>query len=86
MGGEEFAIIMEQTDSMGAVTAADRIRETVAKREFRFPEGIFRCSLSIGVASYPDHAPDQMSLVASADQALYRAKDSGRNQVVVHGQ
>ena len=81
-GGEEFAIIMEETDSRGAQLAAERVRETIAGREFGTPEGAIWCTLSIGLASYPENAADKDDLVALADQALYAAKHAGRNRVV----
>lgn len=85
-GGEEFAIIMEETGPEGAALAAERIREKVANHAFESIEGALRCSVSIGVASCPEHTRDKTSILALADQALYRAKNIGRNRVVVYGE
>ncbi|ABK44404.1 diguanylate cyclase with PAS/PAC sensor [Magnetococcus marinus MC-1] len=78
-GGEEFFVILPNTDADGAIKVADRLRERVAEKEV---DGL-RVTISIGVASYPDLSitrPDAM--VRAADSALYVAKEQGRNKVV----
>ncbi len=82
-GGEEFAIVLPETDATGAFVAADKIREAVATHLFADAEGRRCCTLtvSIGVATLPTYASDQESLLRVADDALYRAKNAGKNQV-----
>jgi diguanylate cyclase (GGDEF)-like protein len=82
-GGEEFAIICEQTDAPGALLLADRIREEMAARVFQAEIGQFQVTCSLGIATFPTHAKDKQALVESADQALYAAKEKGRNRAEV---
>ena len=82
-GGEEFAIVLPETSNEGAVAFAERVRERVAEHVFaneRLPS--LRITVSVGVASVP--AADVESVedfFARSDEALYRAKAAGRNQV-----
>jgi diguanylate cyclase (GGDEF)-like protein len=78
-GGEEFAMILHETTEPGARTLADRIRAKVAAATF--PGGL-KLTISIGVAATEDPALFT-NLIERADQALYAAKQSGRNQVRV---
>jgi diguanylate cyclase (GGDEF)-like protein len=83
LGGEEFAVLCEATDAAGAQLVAERIRRELAARTFPSDQGAFRVTCSLGIAAYPLHAGDRQRLFASADQALYAAKEAGRNRVVV---
>ncbi len=85
-GGEEFAIIMEDTDIPGASRIAERIRANVSKLTFQSTTGPFRCTLSMGIANYPDHQREREKIIGAADEALYVAKNNGRNQVIIYGQ
>jgi diguanylate cyclase (GGDEF)-like protein len=76
-GGEEFLAVLPEARLDAAVEVAERIRATLAARIF---EGR-RVTLSVGVAEYPTHGEDSERLVAAADDALYRAKNEGRNRV-----
>ena len=79
-GGEEFVVILSETDREAARTTAEHLRVAVAEAtRNRDPYGALTCSL--GVAVYPDDAADRDTLVALADQAMYTAKQRGRNQV-----
>lgn len=83
-GGEEFAIVMVGTDTDDAATRAQRIRQALADHPFEHhgaPLGAV--TVSIGVASFPTHANAARRLVRAADQALFEAKRSGRDRVVV---
>ena len=84
-GGEEFAIILPETDKHSAGVLARRLCEVVANTPFPgHPGGSpVRCTISIGVASYPEDGFAISDLVAAADAALYRAKRFGKNRVVV---
>jgi two-component system cell cycle response regulator len=79
-GGEEFVTLCEQTDEMGAMLLAERIREELSKTTFRTPQGILSVTCSIGVAIFPDGGADWESLFKAADEALYVSKRSGRNR------
>ena len=87
-GGEEFAIILPETTQADAKIVAERIRRDVA--HFDFPsimpgQPSVKCSISIGVAGFPLNADNKDQLIQKADSALYKAKGSGRNKVVLCG-
>lgn len=78
-GGDEFAILLVETSKAGALLYADRIRETVATFPFAHGKPV---TASFGVASLPgDEAETGEELFRAADEALYRAKRAGKNQV-----
>lgn len=82
-GGEEFIIILPETDEDSAMAMADRLRRTIDDHCFACPTGEdLRITVSIGCASRPHHAMAPEDLVKTADMALYRAKETGRNRVV----
>ena len=82
-GGEEFALIAPGTDLMETMEVADRHRVRISEIQWTDRPGV-RISASFGVAdlSCISGAPTPEKLIAAADQALYRAKKAGRNQVV----
>jgi diguanylate cyclase (GGDEF)-like protein len=82
-GGEEFAVICEQTDAEGALNLADRIREEMARQTFQTDTGEFHVTCSLGISTFPVHTKDKEKLVEHADQALYVAKQRGRNRAEV---
>jgi diguanylate cyclase (GGDEF)-like protein len=77
-GGEEFAVILPGSSLKEAKMIGNRIRQAVAQKK------LFNTSftISIGVSSFPDNANSKNKLISRADQALYRAKQNGKNQVV----
>jgi diguanylate cyclase (GGDEF)-like protein len=77
-GGEEFTVILPETTLNAAVQVAERIREKIAAE--RFP-GIGNITASIGVSNYPVNALSKEDLIRAADQALYKAKNAGRDRV-----
>jgi diguanylate cyclase (GGDEF)-like protein len=78
-GGDEFAILLVETSKAGARLYAERIREVVSR--FRFTHGK-PLTASLGIASLPDDdATNAEELFKTADEALYAAKRSGKNQV-----
>jgi diguanylate cyclase (GGDEF)-like protein len=85
-GGEEFVGYLADTNAAGAVQAAERIRRSIETHPFTLDGRTIRVTISIGIAGCPEHGRDIKSLVGSADRALYRAKESGRNRVRVEGQ
>ncbi len=82
-GGEEFSVLLPETDAAGAYSVAEKIREAVALHAFADPDGERCCRLtvSIGLATFPSHAYDKESLLREADNALYVAKNGGKNRV-----
>ena len=78
-GGEEIVVLLPQTGLEAAALAAERIRRTV--EAFRADGTSASSSVSIGVAAKTSRYPDFKAMLAAADQALYRAKASGRNRV-----
>lgn len=78
-GGEEFAVILKKTGRETALQIAERIRSSVAN----IPVGSLKSSItiSLGVGTLPEHAPDLNSLLEFADQSLYHSKHSGKNRV-----
>ncbi len=85
-GGEEFAIILPMTNSAATRKAAERIRRKVAQRHSPTTEKNpgWPLSISLGVATFGPELQTGRALVAAADRALYQAKNSGKNRVVIH--
>jgi diguanylate cyclase (GGDEF)-like protein len=84
-GGEEFAVLLPETGQENAEAIAERVRSLVARKPFEVGEEeplLIRQTVSIGLATYPDHATDAAGLVQLADKALYLAKRTGKNKVV----
>ncbi len=85
LGGEEFAIIMPETDLAAACQVAERLRQSIAEKTFDTEAGPVRVTVSIGVSTLDDRYSKPEALVAGADQALYVAKRNGRNRVCSDG-
>lgn len=88
-GGEEFAVILPDTDCEVASRVAERIRERISTYAFLTKQGRpmdLPLSVSIGVACYPQDGLTQVDLILAADRALYAAKRAGRNRVMLYGQ
>lgn len=83
-GGDEFVIMLPDTPVRGALEVAERIRNAVETTPFAVDAGRIACTVSIGVASYPQDARSIEALLARADRALYEAKAAGRNRVARH--
>ena len=92
-GGEEFAIVLPETDKTGGLEVAERIRSAIAKKNFKAYDEETKVTVSIGVATFPSDLGKEspksyqsdliLELLKIADQALYQAKEEGRNRVVV---
>jgi len=81
-GGDEYTIILVETDAESAALVAERIRSTVEQHGFMAEEG-YRIHLTacIGYACFPDDTKSKLELLEVADKAMYRGKFSGRNRV-----
>lgn len=80
-GGEEFAIVLPETNLAGAQELAQRICKTLAVTPMHYKDSVFNISVSVGVAELKESDTDYESLISVADSALYLAKSNGRNQV-----
>jgi diguanylate cyclase (GGDEF)-like protein/putative nucleotidyltransferase with HDIG domain len=83
-GGEEFAILLPETDPEQALEIAERIRRAVAEQLFEVETSSepIRATISLGIAGYPKDGADPNELIHQADLAVYRAKLQGRNRVL----
>ena len=72
-GGEEFVVMMVETDKKGATLAAERILNLV---HLSLPT-----TISVGLSEYPNDAKEKDDLISKADQAMYKAKTTGKNKV-----
>ena len=77
-GGDEFVVILPNSDKIGAFLGAERIREMVENEIFT---GV---TLSLGIASYPEHGTSTRDILDRADRAMYFAKQTGRNKTVIY--
>ena len=83
-GGEEFLMLLPHSNAQGAFKIAERVREEVMKINFFWNESPFSVTVSCGVTELnKDFMKDTEQLVAAGDQALYDAKNSGRNKSVI---
>lgn len=82
-GGEEFVLLLIETNKENACLFAERLRQRIEKEDFPYqekqPNG--NLTISIGVSGFPEDAASSEDLKAHADEALYRAKNAGRNKV-----
>lgn len=83
-GGEEFCIVLPETDEAYAAALAERLRQRYADLRVAWGGEMLSGSVSIGVADARLAGGDMAAMVAAADLALYRAKDDGRNRVVLY--
>ena len=80
-GGEEFVVMLIEAPITTAAAVGERLRARVAAEEF----GAGRVTVSVGAAEYPTHGETPEELIASADAAMYQAKNEGRDRVIVAG-
>ena len=83
-GGDEFVVMLPDTPAHGALEVAERIRGAVQSTPFVTEAGRAPCTVSVGIASFPQDGRSIEALLARADRALYEAKASGRNRVAQH--
>jgi predicted signal transduction protein with EAL and GGDEF domain len=85
-GAEEFVVLLPGATIEAAVQKAEEIRGRIEELMVRYVDGnLPRVTISIGVAAYPGSGDSPQSVLKAADEALYRAKDAGRNRVEVAG-
>ncbi len=83
-GGDEFIVILPDTDVKRAYQVSERVRQSVRKFEFLKKKGLaLKITASFGVAGFPDHAENKTDLIHHADQAMYKAKVTGRDKTVL---
>ena len=80
-GGDEFVVLLPETDPTGAFVLAEKIRIGVGSMPIELPGGVPQPSLSIGVVSYPDDGRNADELIISADGAMYASKRAGKDRV-----
>jgi diguanylate cyclase (GGDEF)-like protein len=83
-GGEEFVVLLPDTDKDGGRIFAERLRQAIEAQEMSHEGQVIRCTISLGVADLSQPTADYKTLIEWADQALYSSKKNGRNQVTVH--
>jgi diguanylate cyclase (GGDEF)-like protein len=84
LGGEELVLLLPETDSGGAHILAERIRGKIAATVHQSPAGVrFSVTASVGVASVGKKTTTPEALLQACDEALYRAKEAGRNRVEI---
>jgi diguanylate cyclase (GGDEF)-like protein len=81
-GGDEFILLLVETNSQDAICVAERIRQHVAATPVETEKGPLDITVSMGLAHLGVDILDLVALISSADSALYQAKNSGRNQVI----
>jgi diguanylate cyclase (GGDEF)-like protein len=84
-GGEEFLMVLPSTDGIKAAIVGERVRKATEDFLFRYQEQIVRVTASAGISSVPTNRGirEEEEFVRAADEALYRAKEGGRNKVIV---
>ena len=83
VGGEEFAILLPETASIGALNLAERVRHDLQNAKMVWGDQTLRITASLGIADLGEHDATILDLLARADRALYTAKNNGRNCVIV---
>lgn len=83
-GGEEICIILTETDKEQSRFAAERIRRAIEQKIIKAYDEELKATISIGISTYPGDAHETKSLIERADQALYMAKQSGRNRICLY--
>ena len=83
-GGDEFTILLPETNRRGAIETAERIRKSIETSQFDIRGTTLSATVSLGLASYPEDGGNVDIIVDKADRALYRAKRRGRNQTATY--
>jgi diguanylate cyclase (GGDEF)-like protein/putative nucleotidyltransferase with HDIG domain len=81
IGGQEFALLLPESDERGAFLVAERLRRAVHRS---FADGPVPVTISFGIATFPEHGDDSQLLLRAADRALYAAKHLGKDRSVIY--
>jgi diguanylate cyclase (GGDEF)-like protein len=81
-GGDEFVLLLPETDVTGAALVADKVRVDIARISLSHNGGVIRTSASIGLVGFPHDGRSAAELMRKADLAMYEAKRRGRDQIV----
>jgi diguanylate cyclase (GGDEF)-like protein len=81
-GGEEFLIVLIETDKKQGEIVAERIRKFIEDKSIKVYDEELKVTVSIGISTFPFDSKEVKSLINKADKALYSAKESGRNKIV----
>lgn len=84
IGGDEFVVLLPETAAPGALDTAEKIRAAIAENSLALDGKVVTTTVSIGVASFPEHGTTLDLMLANADRNMYQAKLGGRNRVVQH--
>lgn len=85
-GGEEFAIVLPDTDRDDALEVAERVRVAIAQLRLKLGDDNVGLTVSIGIAQMHEHHADAAALLGDADSALYHSKRSGRDRIRIAGE
>ena len=80
-GGEEISVVLAETNKDQSNFAAERIRQAISLEVIKAYDEVLTVTASIGVSTFPDNALNMQNLIEMADQALYLAKETGKNKV-----
>ncbi len=83
-GGDEFVALLPETDASGGYQTAERIRKKLLEKPLNTPAGNKNITISIGIATNPDHDNDPLNLMKKADMAMYRSKKNGKDQSTIY--
>jgi diguanylate cyclase (GGDEF)-like protein len=84
-GGEEFSIMLPDTSKEGAIIVGERLRRAVEGCRITAYDETINTTISIGITAFPDDTDEISQLIDKADQMLYKAKEEGRNRLMVYG-
>lgn len=82
IGGDEFAIILPETDAASGFQVANKLHQILAEKEFELPAGKMRCTASFSLVGFPEDGNTSEQIYAAMDAVLFKAKTYGKNQVL----
>jgi len=85
-GGEEIVVVLPETGKAAAFVVGERIREKVEEMKLTYNDKIINLTISGGIATLPLDATDTKALIANADIAVYKAKEEGKNNIVIYSE
>jgi diguanylate cyclase (GGDEF)-like protein len=85
-GGDEFVVLLPETPCSGAAGVAARIRQAIEDTPLPTPNKKIHMTVSIGIASYPEHGDNLKEVLEKTDKAMYESKSAGRNRVTIYSE